>query len=230
MPFSLRFVGMDVAVPVLNMLGLLSGIYVFIGSRRDVDLKVVRKVTAVMGISVVIGLFIKRSLSGSPHILYYILGTVVVMTAISGLIKSFRATTSAWENQNGNPRNNIKAQSGQDSPYMLFLLIASGIVHGIFICGGPLLISYMTKKVPEKSAFRATISTIWIFLNSIVFVSHIIQGEWTASVIKSGFISIPFLLLGMCIGGILCRKTSQRFFSILTYALLLIAGGTLFFK
>ena len=256
MPFGLQLVGMDIAVPVLNFLGLLSGIYVFVGNHNKVDWKVLRNVVAVMGICVVLGIFVKKALSGSPKLLYIILGVIVVTIAVHGLIKltlqhshslshaaslSFDAASTAHiTNPNLSKKTELPFSSSDmgigslrhdcDKLILPSLLVAAGIVHGMFVCGGPLLISYMTKKLPEKAAFRATISTVWIFLNGIIFVSHIITGAWTPAVIKSGLISVPFLFAGMFIGGLLYKKMSQRFFILLTYVLLLISGASLFLK
>ena len=214
MPASLKLVGIGTAIPVLNLLGLLSGIYVFAGNRKAVDKKVLSRVVLVMGIAVVAGLFIRRLLSSNVQLLYYILGCIVVVIAVLGLVKTFG---NGSEKSPGEPLLNV-------------LLVAAGIVHGMYVCGGPLLIAYMTKKLPEKSAFRATISTIWIFLNGIIFISHMLNGSFTLEVIVSSIISVPFLLLGMYLGSVLYKRMSQSFFVKLTYVLLLVSGVALFFK
>ncbi len=220
MPFSIKLVGIDTAVPILNLLGLLSGIYVFAGNYKSVNKKVLKSVVIVMGICVVAGLFIKNALSKSPQLLYMILGTIVIAISVHGLITTLMKKSS----------DSAGSTSRRDRVLLPLLLVASGIVHGMFVCGGPLLISYMTKKIPEKASFRATISTVWIFLNGIIFISHIITGAWTPAVIRSGLLSIPFLLGGMFLGGVLYKKMSQHFFILLTYVLLFIAGLSLFFK
>ena len=214
MPASLKLVGIGVAVPVLNLLGLLSGIYVFVGNRKSVNLKVLKKVIPVMGVSVIVGLFIKGLLSSNVELLYYILGTIVVLIALRGL------TCRGQKGKEHSP-------SGQ---LLDLLLLLAGIVHGMYVCGGPLLIAYMTRKLPDKSSFRATISTVWIFLNGIIFISHILNGSFTPNVIRSVFFSVPFLLAGMFAGSLLYKKMSQSFFVKLTYVLLLVSGLSLFFK
>ena len=229
MPFSLRLVGMDVAVPVLNLLGFLSGVYVFSGNRKSVDKKVLRHVVIVMGISVLMGLFIKNLLSGRPRLLYYILGVIVIIIAVVGLCRILLKKAKML----GDEDDLDSLPSGgvlKASVLLEILLVAAGIVHGMFVCGGPLLIGYLTRKLPEKAAFRATISTIWIFLNGIILISQIAGGMWTPQLIKTTLISLPFLFSGMFIGGVMYRSMSQRFFVILTYILLFIAGLSLFFK
>ncbi len=219
MPFSLKLVGMEVAVPVLNLLGLLSGVYVFAGNYRHVDKKVLKHVVLVMGCAVLAGLFVRQLLSGSPRLLYFILGVIVLLIAIHGLYTRL-VKKSAPE----------AVTSTKDTPFLTLLLLTAGVVHGMFVCGGPLLIGYMTRKLPEKAAFRATISTIWIFLNGIILITQILSGAWNLSLVKTSCISLPFLFGGMFIGGKLYSKMSQDFFILLTYVLLLIAGLSLFFK
>lgn len=230
MPFSVKLVGIETAVPVLNLLGLLSGIYVFVGNYKSVDKKVLRHVVIVMGMSLLGGIFLKRLLSGKPHLLYMILGSIVLIIAVQGLVKTFFSNHKKDKEPRINPNSDKTETSLLKNALLNLLLVAAGVVHGMFVCGGPLLISYMTRKLYDKSAFRATISTVWIFLNGMLFVSHIISGAWTLPVIRSGVCSIPFLLSGMFIGGKLYSKMSQEFFIRLTYVLLLIAGISLFTK
>lgn len=108
--------------------------------------------------------------------------------------------------------------------------IGLGIVHGIFVSGGPLLISYLAKRIQEKISFRATISTVWIFLNSIILADDIRNGFWTLELIKIQLRSVPFLIGGMFIGGKLVKRMSRNLFMNITYLLLLISGGSLLFK
>ena len=221
MPFSLMLVGMDTAVPVLNALGLLSGLYVLAGNRRSVDKKELLRILAVMGPALLAGIWLRSLLASSPKLLYTILGVLVLFIAIRGLVSTLCIKTS----QTGEKR-----PSEANKALQLMLLAAAGLVHGMFVCGGPLLIGYLTQRLEDKAAFRATISTVWIFLNGILLISQIASGMWNAELIKVQLISIPFLLCGMAAGGILYRHMSQRVFMIITYILLLIAAATLFFK
>ena len=233
MPFSIKLVGMDTAVPVLNVLGLLSGIYVFAGNYRHVDKKELLRVAAVMVPTLLIGMWVRGRLAQSPRLLYVILGVLVVVIGAAGLISTLGKRTA--ENGGKGPQNGC----GMPCPYtaspaenalQLALLTAAGLVHGMFVCGGPLLIAYLAKRIKDKTVFRATISTVWIFLNGIMLVTQIAAGQWNAQLLKVQLISVPFLLAGMFIGSVLYKRMSQRVFMMITYVLLLVAGATLFFK
>ena len=112
----------------------------------------------------------------------------------------------------------------------MLLLIGAGIVHGMFVSGGPLLIGYLSNEIKEKTSFRATISTVWIILNSMILVQDICAGMWNAGLVMTQCISIPFLIAGMAAGSVLVKRMSQEIFMKLTYILLFISGILLMVK
>ena len=244
MPFSLKLVGMDVAVPVLNLLGLASGVYVLAGNYRSVDRKELLRAAAVMEPAVIIGLVARRFLSGKPQLLYYVLGAIVLVLAISGLWGLMRkekqqgAGSEDPGSQSLGPDNTVPRRQEEAggsasrgaAALDIAILAASGLVHGLFVCGGPLLIGYLSKRIKDKASFRATISTIWILLNGTIFVSQLISGAWDPGLVKVQLISLPFLAAGMFAGSLLYKRLSQRTFMMITYVLLFTAGLTLFFK
>ena len=56
-PPSLILVGYDVAKPILNVLGILAGVYVFVTQWKHVDWKQLKKVVIVMAIGIFGGFF-----------------------------------------------------------------------------------------------------------------------------------------------------------------------------
>ena len=77
MPFSLRLVGVDVAVPVLNGLGIASGLYIFLGNRKHVVWREVGIVLAVMIPFMLGGVFLRNLLKGNTRTLFIVLGIIV---------------------------------------------------------------------------------------------------------------------------------------------------------
>lgn len=217
MPFSIMLVGYDTAKPILNVLGILSGIYVFIGNKKYVNWKEFAKIVAVMSVGIIAGIFLKGYIPGEKT-LFMILGALVIFLAVEGLIKFVIA------------QKKKDKQTREVSKLSNVLLILAGLVHGVFVCGGPILIGYLSKRIEDKRTFRATISTVWIFLNSMILVSDIYIGMWNLEVARQQLISIPFLFAGMFIGSKLYKIMSQKAFLILTYVLLFISGISLLVK
>lgn len=185
MPPSVMLVGFDTAKPILNALGLLSG-------------------------------FALRSvLAGRERVMYIMLGAVVILTAVSGIYKTFL--------KKGGGHSHGKAVSA-------VLLIAAGVTHGLFVCGGPLLVSYMTGKVGDKQEFRTTLSACWIVLNGIILTDDIRAGLWNKNMLLLFCISAVILFAAMFIGSLLCKKMSRGLFMKTTYILLIVSGALLFIK
>lgn len=214
---SLLLVGYPVAKPVLNVLALISGFYVFIGNVKNVNWRELWKIVAWMAAGIAGGIFIQGLFAEQQQILQKLLGVFVVFLAAQGLYKILR------------PSGGTEAPKPPSRATVLFLP-AAGIVHGIFVSGGPLLVSYLTKKNLDKVTFRATISTVWVFLNSLVLLDDIRTGLWNPSLLKVQLISIPFLLAGMFIGSKLYARMSQQLFMKITYVLLFISGISLLVK
>lgn len=247
MPPSLMLVGYDTAKPVLNVLGLLSGIYVFAGHRKHVCWGELKKIVAVMAAGIVGGIFLKGFFAGRERALYALLGLFVVCLSLQGLHKLWRdwlgtqedaaagAEAAAEAKAAGAKTAEAKAAAegkaaGPDKAGLYLLLGLAGIVHGIFVSGGPLLIGYLTKRIQDKVSFRATISTVWVVLNTIILLDDIRSGLWNPELVKIQVASIPFLLAGMAVGSRLYAKMSQRLFMLITYVLLFVSGISLLIK
>lgn len=239
MPFSLQLVGYPVAKPVLNVLGLLSGIYVFAGNRQHVNWRELRKIVVIMGIGMAAGILVRGMFAGKEQLLYLPLGLFIIAVGLNGLRKEFwlrhESAGGEKEDRSSSPDGGT-ADLRRTSPasgktdLSLWMLPLAGLVHGIFVSGGPVLIGYLTKRLPDKTGFRATISTVWIILNGLILLDDIRAGFWTGDLMRIGVCALPFLLAGMKIGSVLYSRMNQRTFMVLTYVLLMICGGSLLVK
>lgn len=218
MPFGIMLVGFDTAKPILNVLGILAGIYVAVFNFKKIQWKEFLIIIAFMIPSMVGGIIIHNSLSNNVSVMYKILGTFVILLALIRLIKLFVKQTEK------------PLPKGVSVTKNVLYLVSAGIIHGMFVSGGPLLIGYLSGKIKDKNEFRATISTVWILLNTLILFSDIRAGYWTGELVKMQLITIPFLIGGMFIGGKLCKVMSQKVFLILTYVLLIISGVSLLLK
>ncbi len=230
MPPSLMLVGYDVAKPVLNLLGLLSGVYVLAGAYRHVRVRELVRIVAVMAAGIVAAGFVRGCFAGREQVLYKLLGVFVVVLSVRGIYKVFLAARRAGEGDEGFARVSDGAASPAPGAASYALLLAAGVVHGLFVCGGPLLIGYLARRVPDKTAFRVTISAVWIFLNGLILATDIRAGLWTPPTIGVGAVSVPFLAAGMFVGTKLYARMSQELFMRLTYVLLLVSGLSLLVK
>lgn len=205
MPPSILLQGIDVAKPILNILGLLASIWIVIISYKDLNKKEFVKVMVIMFFGLLAGIYIYSVLP--VPVLLKIYAVFIILIALKGLLVKKEVELKEWI-LNG-------------------IVFASGIIHGMFVSGGPLLIIYAAQKFKEKSEFRATVSAVWIILNSYLAFSHWKTGLFTqGTVTKLWWCLIP-LFIGMVIGNILHKKMSQKMFLLITYVLLIISGLSL---
>lgn len=225
MPPGLMLMGYDVAKPVLNVLAIFSGIYVFVGNYKKICWKELLKIVIIMALGIFGAAFIKGLFVGKDQLLYRLLGIFVILLAVQGFWKLTRRPASTDAGTDDTPAAPRKA-----SPFTYLILVLAGIIHGLFVSGGPLLIGYMTKRIQDKVSFRATISTVWIFLNTLILLEDVQAGLWVPSTCRILVFATPFLLAGMYLGSKLYAKMSQLVFMKLTYILLFISGISLLVK
>lgn len=216
MPVSVILVGFDTAKPVLNVLGILAGLYVVATSYKHIDKKEFLKITAVMLVGIVGGIFLRGLFTGNPSLLYKLLGVIVIAVGVVGIIKSF-----SKKKEEDKPQNPVLSYS---------LLITSGIVHGMFVCGGPLLVSYLTGRLRQKESFRATISAVWVVLNTVIMLDDIKAGYFNRQLLITLAVSAAVMFAAMAIGSVLYKKMSRELFMKITFVLLIISGASLFIK
>ena len=174
MPPSLMLVGYDIAKPILNVLAIFSGVYVFVGNYKKIAWKELAKIVVVMALGIFGAVFIKGLFVGKEHLLYKLLGLLVIGLSVQGFYKLVHKPDAAAEKPAAEPDAAHKAGT-------YALLVLAGIIHGLFVSGGPLLTGYMTKRIKDKTVFRATISTVWVFLNTLVFLEDVQAGLWVPS-------------------------------------------------
>lgn len=222
MPPSVMLVGFEMAKPVLNLLGLLSGVYVVLLNRKSVNKKEFLKIVCVMSVSIAAGIALRSVFASHEKGLYIALGVIVLATALDGIFKSFIKPRFSKETR--------EAKKEQNPVFSLLLLVGAGVTHGMFVCGGPLLVSYVTGKIEDKQEFRATLSACWIVLNGIIFFDDLRTGLWSKELFGVAAVSSVLLFAAMFVGSLLCKKMSRGLFMKITYILLIVSGVMLFVK
>ena len=214
MPFSVMLVGYDTAKPILNILGIAASIGVLLAERKSVNKKEFIKIISVMFAGIIAGMFLVSFFKGNASVLYKLLGTIVIIFALVNGIKFLK-----------------KKESGELNPVAAYaILIAAGVVHGMFVCGGPLLVTYASMKLKDTKEFRATLSAVWIVLNTVILFGDIGGGYFNSDVLVLTGVSLIVLIGAVRLGNLISKKLSKNVFLALTYILMLISGISLFVK
>lgn len=202
MPFSIMLIGVDQAKVILNILGLLASIYIVATNRKYIIFKEIKKIIPIMFLGVILGQYIYSIFPLKFLLIFY--GVFIILIALKGLF--------------------IKKEFKTSEVVLTLVIFMAGIIHGMFISGGPLLVIYAVKKINSKEYFRATLAPIWIVLNGYLLINQYFTRIITKELAVLLIYTIPSLVLGMIIGSILCKKLSQKTFLKISYVLLLISG------
>ena len=211
MPFSIMLVGYPTAKPILNILALTASVGVLARHYKDVDKSEFFKIVVIMSIGIGVGMFLAPHIQTNPDLIHKILGVVVVLFAVYNAVMFWR-----------------KKEVEPNKVLSFILLVAAGLIHGLFVCGGPLLVTYASSKIKDTKQFRSTISAVWIVLNSIILVMDIRNGYFTPQLIPNITICMVLLLLAMVVGEKLAGRLSKNAFMIISYFLMFDSGITLF--
>ena len=208
MPLSLKLEGSDTAKPVLNLVALLVSLYIVIFHFKDIDWKHFITIILTVGIGFSVG-YLVEMVPMESKILLYIYGSIVILIAILFFFIDFeKINLPKW--------------------LLITFLFLGGIVHKLYVSGGPFVVIYALHELKDKNKFRATLSLLWIILNSVLFTTQMIQGLFTPHTWILFGIGAGATIISMIIGAIITPKLSKKLFLKITCVLLLLSGVTLF--
>lgn len=208
MPLSLKLEGSDTAKPVLNLVALLVSLYIVSFHFKDIDWKHFITIILTVGIGFGVG-YLVEMIPMETKILLYIYGSIVILIAILFFFIDFeKINLPKW--------------------LLITFLILGGIVHKLYVSGGPFVVIYALHELKDKNKFRATLSLLWIILNSILFTTQMVQGLFTPHIWILFGIGACATIISMIIGAIITPKLSKKLFLKITCILLLLSGVTLF--
>lgn len=210
LPFAIMLLGTQQAVPVLLFLALLLAAYIVWIDRRRIVWRVFARIILLVGIGLPFGMFTFGHVD--ERVLRWILGVFMVVVAGRGLLSFV-----------------IRFDENRLPKWVLnLLLVAGGFIHGVFSSGGPLVVIYARHALRDKSHFRATISLLWLSLNTVMLVQGLISGRMTAEIWKIIGVCLPFVLVGAAAGNWAHRHIKDRYFSQIVYSVLLVSGLFMF--
>ncbi|MFA5689822.1 MAG: sulfite exporter TauE/SafE family protein [Kiritimatiellales bacterium] len=211
LPFAVMLLGLETAVPVLVVLAWLLSTYIVLTSRKHIQWKQFAFIAVYAGIGLPVGMILFGYLPESA--LKMLLGFFMIGVGVRGFIKTLHT--------------GYAVAAGQDcrSIWMKLVLVSGGIIHGAFGSGGPFVVIYAGRALPDKSLFRVTLCMLWTILNTILMIKWTAAGDvWSPAVFKIIGISLPFLIAGTLIGDWLHHRVNERLFRLAVYGVLFLAG------
>ena len=162
------------------------------------------------------------------------IGGIVTAIALKNIYNAFiRDPKKIKEGYNPeSEEEQAKANTPLMKAFRYGCLLLGGCVHGAFNIGGPLITVYTLYSVKDKSCFRATMTWVWIIMNTCFnMVSQYSQGRYDTPVLWSALaIGVPLAALGFYLGHLFHKKINREQFLKCVYVCLLIVGGDMFVR
>jgi hypothetical protein len=107
---------------------------------------------------------------------------------------------------------------------------SAGVLGGAYNTNGPPIVAYgMLRGWPPES-FRATLQGYFLPTGLAILAGHGLAGLWTGTVLKSYLYSLPAIVLGVLLGGLLNKKLTHAVFAKLVFASLAVMGAVLLLR
>ncbi len=208
MPLSMKLEGSATAKPVLNLVALLVCVYIVLRHLKDIDWKHFLIILISVGAGFGVGYAVDLIPMEGKILLYIYGGIVILMSILFFFIDFEKVNLPKW--------------------LMIVFLFLGGIMHKLYVSGGPFVVIYGLHELKDKNKFRATLSLLWIILNSMLFATQLINGSFSEHVWILFGIGAGVTILSLVIGSFIAPKLSKNVFMKVTCVLLLISGVTLF--
>lgn len=104
------------------------------------------------------------------------------------------------------------------------LLLAGGLVHGVFGTGGVLVVAALAGDRLDKSRLRATLAVLWLLMNLAMVANFAAHGALGAVSLRRSALLLPATAAGAYVGQWVHRRVAERPFRV-AMALVMTAAG-----
>lgn len=216
LPFVTLLIGLDMAVPVLVMQAWLLAVLIVIEAWRHIRWPAFGKLLGFVVVGLPVGMWMASAMPEGP--LKLVLGVFTLGVSIHGLIHPMPAEVGE------------DGLSGWKGGAMTALLPLGGVIHGAFGAGGPLMVVYCARALPDKSLFRVTMSLLWLVLNTILISRWVAAGSLTIDILRVAAVCVPFTLAGLALGAPAHYRVDELLFRRVVYAVLMAAAAVLLYS
>jgi uncharacterized membrane protein YfcA len=196
---------------IITILGWILALYMVISKRKQLNFRQFAVICGCMVIGLPVGMYLFRAFD------------MIFLKKILGI---FIIVTSAWQLFLRLGHKNSKKMPSQGIKRLPYygLLIIGGIVHGMFSTGGPLVVIYASRALPDKGQFRATLCLLWAVLNTVIIGAYLLEGSITPPIAGTTGLLVPFVIFGIIAGEKIHHKVNEQIFSVIVFSMLFITG------
>ncbi|MEO0885149.1 MAG: sulfite exporter TauE/SafE family protein [Cyanobacteria bacterium J06648_10] len=202
------FLELQIAIPLVLMMCLLSSIGLWICYRDNFDWRVIAPLVLSALVSIPIGLVglhyvpedIARKVLGSFIVLYVAYDILQLVTPV------------------------FNTPSLQSPRWAYLFGAISGFLTGAFTTGGPPLVMYANSKQWSPEEFKGNLPGVYVVALTFALSGHFFEGHITPELLEIALWCTPLFALGMGLGTVLSKKIDAASFKRIVLSLLGVIG------
>jgi uncharacterized membrane protein YfcA len=210
LPFVVLLVGLRMSVPVLVMQAWVTALFIVLEARRFIAWVEFAHILVPVASGLPLGMWIAKILPEDG--LKWALAAFMVGVGIEGLLRNPCTSQSLSTSR---PKKHWLART---------FLFGGGVIHGAFGTGGPLVVAYAARTLPNKSLFRVTLCLLWLVLNTVMIGHWFISKSLSQEVLFLTIVCLPFTLVGVVLGNAVHYRVNECIFRRVVYIVLIGSG------
>jgi len=207
MPLLAMVIGLRTATPLVAFMGPTISLLVLAKSWKSGDMKAAARLIAASLLGIPLGVYGLARLPEEP--LKIMLGIFILVYGLFGLVR---------------PEARIRGEK----PWVPWAVgWTAGVLGGAYNTNGPPVVAYGMLRGWPPERFRATLQGYFLPTGLMILAGHGLAGMWTGEVLEFYLYSLPAIVFGVVLGGLVNRKLTQNLFSKLVYGFLAAMGAVL---
>ena len=205
-PICTAILGLSNAKAVVNIISIAFNGTITIQHREKLNVKELIPVLSLVLTGMIMGAFINNFIT-ADEILIRILGVIILVITLIRLIYNKELKLS--------------------KPVSVVILLLSGIVNYLFLCGGLVMVLYTSTRYKEKELFRCNNSFLFIIQSVYMCIMQYFKGIYTRENVTIGLIGVVPVIIATIIGKCIVGVISQKKFEKIIYILMIVMSISL---
>ena len=205
MPVLAMALGLRTATPLVAFVGPTISILILARSWRKVEFRAAGRLIVATLLGIPVGVYGLARLPEAP--LKIALGSIILVYGLFGLVK---------------PGARLEHEKAH-IPWLIGW--SAGVLGGAYNTNGPPIVAYGVLRGWPPESFRATLQGYFLPTGLAILAGHGLAGLWTGMILKSYLLSLPAIVLGVFLGGLLNKRLTHGTFTRLVYASLAVMGA-----
>lgn len=203
MPILIAVLGIQIAAPLVAVVGVLAESAILIRYRHAFNLRAVSRVTIAAVLAIPLGIYALRGLD--EGLVTTILGVILILYALYALFSP-----------------HLPELAHQGWAYAFGIL--AGLLGGAYNTSGPPVIIYGNCRRWPPDEFKSNLQGFFIVFGLGVVSVHALSGNFNGAVWQNLLLAIPGAVLGTIAGFILAKQINPDLFRKIVLVLLILLG------